>query len=43
MIIENGMTKQEKKVFIEILYNKEAILAWDFTKIKKVKKKVAIS
>lgn len=35
------MIKHEKQVFTEILYNKQAVLTWDFTKIRKVKKKVA--
>ena len=41
MIIRDEMTELEKKVFIKILYNREVILARDFTKIQKVKKKVA--
>lgn len=41
MIIGAGMTEQKKEVLMEILYNKEVILAWDFTKMRKVKKKVA--
>lgn len=34
------MTEQEKEIFIEILYNREVVLACNFIKIKKVKKKV---
>lgn len=41
MIIRDDMTSQKKDILIEILYNWEAVLAWDFTKIGKVKKKVA--
>lgn len=41
MIIGNDITSQEKDLFTEILYNKEAILIWDFTKMRKVKKEVA--
>ena len=41
MIIEEGMTAQEKEVLIEMLYNRVAVLAWDFTEIGKVKREVA--
>lgn len=36
MIIANDMTFQEKDLLTKMLYNQEAILAWDFTKIEKV-------
>ena len=39
MIIRYRITEQEKVVFIEILYNKEAVLAWDFTEIRRIKNK----
>lgn len=32
MIIVDRITEQEIKVFIKMLYNKEALLAWDFIK-----------
>lgn len=41
MMIVDDITEQEKKFFIEMLYNKKDVLAWNFTKIGKVKKKVA--
>ena len=41
MIIGDGMTEQEKEVLTEMLYNREAVLAWDFTEMGKVKKEVA--
>ena len=40
-IIRDRITEQEEEVFTEILYNREAVLAWDFMKIEKVKKEVA--
>ncbi len=40
-IIGKGMTAQEKEVLTEMLYNREAILAWDFTEMGKVKREVA--
>ena len=43
MIIGDGMTEQEKEVLIEMLYNREAVLAWDFIEIGMVKKEVAPS
>lgn len=36
------MNPKEKEVFTEILYNQEAVLAWDFSEMRKVKKKVAL-
>ena len=41
MIIGDGMTLQEKEVLTEMLYNREAVLAWDFSEMGKVKKEVA--
>ncbi len=35
------MTAQEKEVFTKMLYNREAVLAWDFTEMGKVKRAVA--
>lgn len=37
------MTFEKKEVLIKMLYNSEAILACNFSKIGKVKKKVASS
>ena len=34
------MTAQEKDVFTEMLYNREAVLAWDFSEMGKVKREV---
>lgn len=42
MIIGDGITEQEKKIFTEMLYNREAVLAWDFTEIEKFKREVAL-
>lgn len=42
MIVENGMTTKQKNVFTEMIYKQEAVIACDFTKIEKVKKKVAL-
>lgn len=41
MIIGDGMTSEEKEVLTEMLYNREAVLAWDFSEMGKVKKEVA--
>ena len=41
MIIGDGMTSQEKDLLTEMLYNREAVLAWDCTEMEKVKKEVA--
>ena len=43
MIIGDGMTSQKKDLFIEMLYNQEPVLVWDFTEIGKVKKEVAFA
>ena len=40
IIIGDGMTSQEKDLLVEMLYNREVVLIWDFTKIGKVKKEV---
>ena len=41
MIIVDGMTFQENELLTEILYNREAVLAGDFTEMGKIKKKMA--
>lgn len=41
IMMENSITKQKKEVFTEMLYNKKAILAWDFIEIGKVKRGIA--
>jgi len=41
MIIGKNLTPQEKKLFIEILYNREAAFIWNFSKIRKVRPEVA--
>ena len=41
MIIGDGMTPQEKDLLTEMLYNREAALAWDFTEMGKIKPEVA--
>ena len=33
MIIGDGMTSQGKDLLTEMLYNREAVLAWDFTEM----------
>lgn len=43
MIIGSGMTSQEKNLVTKMIYNQEVILVQDFTKIRKVKKKVALA
>ena len=43
IIIRNGITEQEKEVFTEMLYNKKAVLAWNFAEMRKVKKEIASS
>lgn len=40
MIIGDSMTFQKKDILIEILYNWEIVLVWDFTKMRKVKKEM---
>lgn len=40
MIIRDGMTEQEKEIFTEMLYNRKAILTWNFIKMRKVKRKI---
>lgn len=42
MIIRDDMTFEEKKVFTKMLYNQEAVLAWNFLEMSKVKEKVAL-
>lgn len=39
MIFRDIITEQEKGVLTEMLYNKEVVLAWDFTEWEKLKKK----
>ena len=41
MVIGEGMTAQEKEILTKMLYNREAVLAWDFIKVGKVRKEVA--
>ncbi len=41
MIIGEGMIAEEKEVLTKMLYNREALLAWDFTEIGKVKREIA--
>lgn len=41
MIIEDDIISVEKQFLSEILYNWEAILAWDFYKIGKVRNKTS--
>ena len=41
MIIKESMTAQEKEVLTKKLYNREAVLAWNFTEMGKVKREVA--
>ena len=43
IIIEEGMTAQEKEILIKILYHREAVLASDFIEMEKVRRKVAAS
>lgn len=43
IIIEDDIIEQEKEIFTEILYNREAILVWDFIEMRKVKKKITLS
>ncbi len=40
MIIGDGITPQEKDLLTEMLYNREAALAWDFTEMGKIKPEV---
>lgn len=40
IIIRNRIIKQKKEILTKMLYNKNVILASNFTKIEKVKKKV---
>ena len=37
LIIEEGLIKQEKELFIEIFYNRKKILVWEFVEIGKVR------
>ncbi len=41
MIIGDGITSHKKDLLTEMLYNREAIIAWDFTEMGKVKKEMA--
>lgn len=43
MIIKDWMTLQEKEVFTKMLRNRKGVLAWDFTEMTKVKRKVVPS
>ncbi len=37
LIIKEDLIKQEKELFIEIFYNREKVLIWEFIKIRKVR------
>lgn len=41
IFMRDGMIEQKMEIFIEMLYNREAVLAWDFIEIRKVKREVA--
>ena len=41
MVIGESMTAKEKEILTKIFYNREAVLAWDFTEMGKVRRKVA--
>lgn len=41
MIVRNSMTLAEKNLFTEMLFNREAALACDFSEVGRVKRKVA--
>jgi RNase H-like domain found in reverse transcriptase/Integrase zinc binding domain/Reverse transcriptase (RNA-dependent DNA polymerase) len=41
MIVGEDLTDKERDVMLEMLYNREAALAWDFSEIGKVKEDVA--
>ena len=41
MIIRDERTEQEKEVLNKMLYNRKAVLVWDFTEMGKVKREVA--
>jgi hypothetical protein len=43
MIISEGLSPQEMNLFLEMLYNREAVLAWDLSEISYVKEEVAPS
>lgn len=42
IIVRDSIIAKKKDVFTKMLYNWEVVLAWDFSKIEKVKKKVAL-
>ncbi len=37
LIIKEDLIKQEKELFIEIFYNREKVLIWEYIKIRKVR------
>jgi len=41
MKIRHRLTEQEKDLFLEVVYNWEAALAWDFSHLEKVRAEVA--
>lgn len=41
MIIGDSIIEQEKELLTEILYNRKAVLAWDFTDMGKIKREVS--
>lgn len=43
MIIGDDIIIEEKNIFIKLLYDWKIILVWDFSKIGKMKKKMALS
>jgi hypothetical protein len=40
-LIVRSITPQKKKLLLAILHNREIILTWEFSKIKKIKSKVS--
>jgi len=43
LIIKEDLMKQEKKLFIEMFYNREKVLVWEFVEIGKVRLEVISS
>ena len=42
LIIKEDLTKQEKELFIEMFYNREKALTWEFIEIEKVRLEVTL-
>ncbi len=40
LIIKEDLTKQEKELFIEMFYNREKVLVWEFIEIGKMRLEV---